>query len=151
MDAKPAASAPKRIWTIALLAMLPFPGAALVYAYGPREDAQVALGVLLTWSAVVLAFLGGVRWGLESIRPEPRALTLAGSVISPVGAWGLLLARHHLDVRILLCGLLAAFIGQWLFDHTTPDSVSRYPSLSTTLTLGACVSLAVVLEQALRM
>ena len=150
-DAKSPASPPARIWLIALLALIPFPASAFYYAFGPRELGPSALGVLMTWSAVVLAFLGGVRWGLESGRPQPRTRTLALSVISPVGAWALLLARDKLDVSFLLCGLLAAFMGQWLFDHVMPDTSRRYPSLSTVLTLGACLSLAVALEQALRM
>jgi hypothetical protein len=152
MDAKTAiAPAPKRVWIIALLALTPFPVAAFTYAYGPHDISLEGLWVLLTWSCVVLAFLGGVRWGLESARPEPRAATLAASVVSPVVSWVLLLARDELVASFVLCGLLIAFMIQWLFDHATPDSASRYPSLSTVLTLGACLSLAVALEHALRM
>lgn len=152
MDAKTAiAPAPKRVWIIALLALVPFPLAAFAYAYGPRVSSQDGLWVLLTWSCVVLSFLGGVRWGLESARPEPRSLTLAASVVSPVASWALMLARDELAAGFVLSGLLVAFMLQWLFDHATPDTASRYPSLSTVLTLGACLSLAVALEHALRM
>ena len=66
-------------------------------AYGERQYAPAALTVLLTWSAVVLAFLGGVRWGLETALPEPRWERLAGSVISPVAAWSLFLGRERLE------------------------------------------------------
>jgi hypothetical protein len=48
-----------------------------------------------------------------------------------------------------LGGFLAAFMLQWLFDHQTPDTPSRYPVLSTTATAAACISLAVALEKIL--
>ena len=38
---------------------------------------------------------------------------------------------------------------EWLFDHQTPDTPSRYPMLSTAVTGAACVSLALALEKAM--
>jgi len=145
------ARAPVSLWTIALLALAPFPIAAITYAWGPAILYGTAMEVMLTWSSVVLAFLGGVRWGLESARPAPRFLRLLGSVLSPVAAWSLWLARGNLPPALLLGGFLAAFMLQWLFDHAAPDVPSRYPRLSTVLTAGACISLAMMLEQAIRM
>lgn len=146
-----ATAAPAPIWAIASLAVLPFPVAAAVYAYGTADVAGSALTVILTWSAVVLSFVGGVRWGLESGRAHPRWTRLAASLVSPVFAWGLVLARGQADSAWLLGGFLVAFILQWLFDHTAPDVPARYPRLLTTLTLVASLSLAVALEQALQM
>jgi len=143
-------SAPPALWSIALLALAPFLISALVIAYGERQYAPAALTVLLTWSAVVLAFLGGVRWGLETALPEPRWERLAGSVISPVAAWSLFLGRERLEPSWILIGFMAAFLLQWLFDHRAPDVPARYPRLSTALTAGACISLALVLEQTLK-
>jgi hypothetical protein len=145
------ASAPAPLWTIALLALTPFPAAALLYAYGPARWAPVSLTALLFWSSTVLSFLGGVRWGLESARPAPRWTRLITSVISSVAAWGLLMSRGHLGAVLVIGGFMGAFILQWLFDHTAPDVPARYPRLSTLLTAGACVSLAVAMEQALRL
>lgn len=149
MDPEP--SAPLPLWIIALTALAPFPISAAIYAYGPEHMTASSLTVLFAWSAIVLAFLGGVRWGLEVARPMPRAGRLLSSVISPVGAWVVLLARGTLEAGWLLAGLLASFLLQWLFDHTATDVPARYPRLLTVLTLGACVSLAVAMEQALRM
>ncbi|MFN3523593.1 MAG: DUF3429 domain-containing protein [Phenylobacterium sp.] len=143
--------APLPLWIIALLALAPFPAAAVAYAFGPAAQAPMALAVLLTWSAVVLAFLGGVRWGLETGRAAPRWTRLAVSVISPVAAWILFLGREAIPAQWELTGFLAAFLLQWLFDHSAPDVPARWPRLMTTLTLGACVSLAMVLEKALRL
>jgi hypothetical protein len=148
---EPHAAAPWPLWVIALLGLTPFPVSAAVYVWGPSDLAGPALTLMLTWSAVMLGFLGGIRWGLESGRAAPRWPRLALSVVSPVAAWGLVFARGSIETPWLLCGFLAAFILQWLFDHTAPDVPARYPRLMTTLTLGACVSLGVALEQALQM
>ncbi|HEY9234307.1 MULTISPECIES: DUF3429 domain-containing protein [Phenylobacterium] len=143
--------APKPLWAIALAGVAPFPAAALAYVYGPPGISPDALTVLLSWSAVMLGFLGGVRWGLESGRAQPRWPRLALSAVSPIGGWALLFARGSIAMPWLLGGFLAAFILQWLFDHSAPDVPARYPRLMTVLTLGACLSLALALEQALRM
>lgn len=144
-------AAPWPLWIIALLGLSPFPASAATYVWGPSDLMELALTVMLTWSAVMLGFLGGIRWGLESGRVEPRWPRLAVTVLSPIAGWILLFSRGAIDTPWLLCGFLAAFILQWLFDHTAPDVPARYPRLMTTLTLGAGLSLAVALEHALSM
>lgn len=143
--------APKPIWAVAMLGLLGFPVPALIYAYGPDRTGELALNALVTWSAVVLAFLGGVRWGLETGRPEPRWPRLLGSTISPIAGWLLFAVRHLIGSSWVIGGFLVAFMLQWLFDHTTPDTPARFPRLTTVLTLFACISLAMALEKALRM
>jgi hypothetical protein len=144
-------SVPAPLWTIALLALAPFPISAGLYAFGPDRLSVGALTALQFWSAMVLSFLGGVRWGLESARAAPRWTRLTMSVISSVAAWVLLMCRGHLSPAWMVGGFMAAFILQWLFDHTAPDVPARFPRLSTALTAGAGVSLAIALEEALRM
>lgn len=143
-------SAPTALWLMAGLALAPFPVAAAVYGFGPEAAARQAISVLLTWSAVVLSFLAGVRWGLESGRRAPRPGRLAGAVLFGVVAWGLLLLRWRLELPWVLVAYLAAFMLQWLSDHAAPNTASRFPVLSTAITGAACVSLAVALEHALR-
>lgn len=143
--------APISLWIIALVALSPFPGSALAYTMGPPSAAPFALEVMLTWSAVVLAFLGGVRWGLETGRARPRSSRLSLTVVSPVLAWILFLGRDRLHPQWVLLGFLAAFLAQWLFDHAAPDVPARWPRLTTALTLGACLSISVVLEQVMRL
>ncbi|MBL8772300.1 MAG: DUF3429 domain-containing protein [Phenylobacterium sp.] len=144
-----AESIPAGLWAIALLALSPFPVAALLYCFGPADLMRAALTGLLGWSAVVLAFLGGVRWGLETREPSPRLTRQAFSAMCAVAAWVVLLAHNRAPDTWILGGFIAAFLIQWLFDHQTPDTPSRYPMLSTTLTAGACVSLALALEKAM--
>lgn len=142
---------PPAMWAIALLAISPFPVSALAYGFGSSEVARPALTVILTWSAVVLAFIGGVRWGLETGRPAPRWQRQLVSILSPLAAFLLLLLRHRISDAVIIGGCIAAFILQWLFDHQAPDVPARYPKLSTAMAGSACVSLAICLDQALRM
>lgn len=153
LAARPASareSAPISMWLMAILGLLPFPVSALVYGFGPPDAARQAVSVLLTWSAVVLAFLAGVRWGLESGRRVPRRGRLAGAVLFAMAAWGLLLARWRLELSWILGAYLAAFMLQWIFDHAAPNTQARFPKLSTAITAAACISLAAALELTLR-
>lgn len=143
-------AAPASMWILAILALLPFPVSAGIYGYGPPEAARQAVTVLLTWSAVVLSFLAGVRWGLESGRRSPRRGRLAGALMFGVAAWALLLARWRFELAWIVTAYLAAFMLQWLSDHAAPNTASRFPRLSTAVTVAACVSLAVALDQAIR-
>lgn len=143
--------APKSLWALALLGLAPFPFSAVIYAYGPSSMAIHGLNVLLTWSAVTMGFVGGVRWGVESSRSEPEIPRLVGSTISPFVGWGLLALRRYVEVDWIVGGFLAAFIVQWMFDQAAPGVPNKYPRMVTFLTLGAGVSLAMALEKSMRM
>jgi len=148
-DPARAESIPAALWAIALVALSPFPASALAYCYGPHAWAAPALTTLLAWAAVTLAFLGGVRWGLETREPRPRIVRQAFSFLCAVAAVVILLARGRAPDTWILGGFLGAFLIQWLFDHQTPDTPSRYPLLSTAVTGAACVSLGLALEKAM--
>ena len=148
---EPAREAPPlTLWLMASVALIPFPLSAGMFVFGPRENAREALTVLLTWSAVVLAYLAGVRWGLECGRRTPRVSRLAGAVAFGIIAWGLLLARWRIELAWILAAYLAAFMVQWTLDHATPAPQARFPKLSTAITAAACISLALVLDAVLR-
>lgn len=141
---------PISLWAMAVLALLPFPISAGVYGYGPPAMGREAVTVLLTWSAVVLSFLAGVRWGLESGRRTPRRGRLAVSIGFAIAAWVLLLVRWRLDLSWVVGAYLVAFMLQWLSDHAAPNTAARFPRLSTAVTAAACISLAVALDQSIR-
>ena len=141
---------PTALWAIALLALAPFLISAAAYGYGSQALAGPALTVIVTWSAIVLSFLGGVRWGMESLLTRPRWPRQIISVSAAIVAWLLLLARHRITDSWIIGAAIVAFLVQWLFDHQAPDVPARYPKLSTTITAAACVSLAVCLDKALR-
>ncbi|MBS0361965.1 MAG: DUF3429 domain-containing protein [Proteobacteria bacterium] len=143
-------SIPPALWAIAIGSLAPFPIAAAAYGWGSPDVARPALTVIIVWSACVLGFLGGVRWGLENGRPSPRPYRLVISVASPVAAAAILISRGRVPDGWVVGGLIAAFLLQWLFDHQGPDVPARYPRLSTAVTAAACVSLAVCLDQAMK-
>ncbi len=144
-----AESTPAPLWAIALTSLVPFPAAGVVYAYGPAHLMRPAMTIIIAWSAVVLSFLGGVRWGLETREPAPRWQRQGFSFLSAVAAVVVLLARGRVPDTWIRGGFIGAFLIQWLFDHQTPDTPSRYPILSTAVTGAACASLALVLEKAM--
>lgn len=151
-DVRPASKAespPVALWAIALLALSPFPVAALLFSYGPAHIHSAALTSLLAWSTAVLSFLGGVRWGMETREPRPRWMRQAFAALCAVAAWVILLARGAAPDTWIIGGFMTAFLVQWLFDHQTPDTPSRYPMLSTAVSGAACVSLALALEKAM--
>ena len=87
----PAAPAP--LWAIVVLAITPFPIAAGLYSFGPASGSASALSALLAWSLTVMAFLGGVRWGLETAGADFRLSRLSVALVCPVAAVVLFLAR----------------------------------------------------------
>lgn len=140
--------APAPPLTFGWLGLLPFPMAAGLYALGGRL-AGPALLALLTYAAAVLSFLGGVRWGVEIVREQPRWRKLAVAAAPPLAAWALL-ALPFLTAPWQLGGFIAAYLLLWLADAQAPDEAPPwYRRLRTPLTLGAVVALAVALEQAM--
>jgi len=133
------------------LGLIPFFVAAGVYAYGPGNLAGPALLTLLTYSAAVLSFLGGARWGVEmAVRRHPRWIVLAPAVLVSLVAW-ILLASSGLTAEHQLGGFIAAFLLQWAWDSRSNSPPAWYPRLRTLLTLGAVLALAAALEATLRL
>jgi len=138
---------PVTLWGIVALALAPFPGSALMYCYGPLAHRAGSLTLLMSWSAIVLSFIAGVHWGLETREPRPRRHRLAFYALSAAAALIVLVGRGRAPDSWLLGLFIVGFMIQWVFDHQAPDHPSRYPSLSTAITGAACVSLALALER----
>ena len=84
-------SPPLSVWVIGLAAMIPFVASAIAFRWGHAPLKGRALEALLAYAAVILAFYGGIRAGLEIGRPRPRWSTLSLALAVPLVAWGLLL------------------------------------------------------------
>lgn len=87
---------PAPVLGLTLSGLLPFIGGA-VFVWmregDPAGQASAQL-VLLAYGAVILSFLGGVRWGVEISRgplSPPRWGELVFSVLGALAAWGLVL------------------------------------------------------------
>jgi hypothetical protein len=150
VDPAPRITIPAPAWVLGAAGLIPFFAAAGVFAFGPPVYAGPALLALITYSAAILSFLGGVRWGVEILRTDkPRWIALIGSNVPPLLAWGLL-AAPFATPEWQLSGFLACFLGQWLWDQTSASLPPWYARLRTLLTFGAAAALGVALEHALR-
>jgi hypothetical protein len=130
-----------------VLGLIPFFAAASLYVWGKPELAGPALLTLLTYSCATLSFLGGLRWGHEMARTQPRIGVMLAACLPPLAAW--LLLATPLDVGWQLGGFIAAFVLQWLWDAGSADLPRWWSRLRTLLTLGAGLALALAMETAL--
>ena len=100
-------------WALTLAGALPFLIATvLLYASDTARIRVPAITALVTYSAVILSFLGGIQWGL-ALRDDPatengRAQALGWSVIPSLAAWGVLWLPSSLSqvvgaAFVLLC------------------------------------------------
>jgi hypothetical protein len=123
-------------WTLALAGYLPFLAIAVaLMLLGNTHPFQTVLAdAFRTYGAIILSFLGGVRWGL-ALRDQPVPVRdLVFSVIPAIAAWFSLFLPAPVSVAILLLGFCAQ--GAW-------DSLSMhagrgpqwYAQLRITLTL----------------
>jgi Protein of unknown function (DUF3429) len=98
------------------------------------------------YGAVILSFLGGIRWGTTMISPtvELESKQLAGSVVAPLAGWVSLL----LSPVIGLCLLIAGFLVQAFWDILSVEK-SQLPhwfgKLRMILTAGAVLALSSML------
>jgi hypothetical protein len=128
------------------LGVLPFAGlcgAALTGAVLPKPQALDALAV---YAMIILAFMGGVRWGLAMIsdpqRPSPDGTALMVSVVPAlIGC-----ACWFLPRPIGLVGLMVGFAGLLAYDLLTGQSFRApawYPRLRIQLTAAVLTCLGV--------
>lgn len=126
--------------------LIPFAAAALLAMIA--EDGELrslALRAFVAYSAVILAFLGGVRWGAALGDANWRPLAL--SVLPSLVAFGCLLIEAQDAIKVL--GLVYAVVG--LFDvlrRPAPEWPAWFMKLRARLS-GAVVVVHVVLLSAL--
>ena len=130
-----------------VLGLIPFFAASGLYVWGKPELAGPALLTLLAYSAVTLSFLGGLRWGYEMARPEPRIAVMLAACLPPLIGW--LILATPLEAGWQLGAFIAAFVLQWLWDAGSADLPRWWSRLRTLLTLGAGLALAMAMETAL--
>ena len=153
----------RRRWQIAatilvLAGMLPFVVNAyyiyrfdaLLAAHPPRAAGDVAalmsmrlqfsLLSFLVYGAVILSFLGGVRWGVEiASRPHtPRGLVLVLSVMGSLAGWALVLIGVMIQADVRLFITFALIYGLHLvWDVGTPDLQPWFKRLRMIASVGA--------------
>lgn len=131
---------PRAVAAWGVLGLVPFLAlpAALVFrpAWGPLAALAVAL-----YAGLILAFLGGARFGLCIPATRPDGPTLAGSMLPPLAAWGLLLWLHDAPKRLLIAIGLALALS-WAWDALTVTAPAWYRPLRGALSAAAVGSLA---------
>ena len=128
--------------------LMPFVGGALACWALTGDVARQAAAylTLLTYGAVVLSVLGGVRWGAEmseAMLPPPRWGVMSLSVLGALTGW--LLVLYYVlgspSPHVFLV-MAAAFAAHWLWDVMSRKAVPAwYEGLRTIASVGAVASL----------
>lgn len=106
-------------WFLAFAGAIPFLLATGALFVSDSSSVRVpAIAALVTYSAVILSFLGGIEWGLairdESGNEATRVVALGLSTVSSLAAWAVLwLPSPHWQVG----SALALFIAVWAADQ----------------------------------
>ena len=129
---------------------LPFVIAATTYWLSDQDVAIRIQTALVAYGAVVLSFLGGVRWGFEIFGTHPgapRAFTLTIATLPAIAACGALL----IDAAVpQLAILAAAYLGLLLSDvraARAAEAPAWYPGLRVPLTVTVEVALAAAIAK----
>jgi hypothetical protein len=128
-------------WILAVAGLIPFFLLSWRIGYGAENVRGPAVLYLLSYSAAVLSFLGGARWGAELHRYETRQWVLLVSIVPALLAWLLLAATIQFDAKKQLLGFIAAFALQLLWDLTDTETPKHYRVLRGVCTVGAVAAL----------
>ena len=129
---------PKSGLWLGYMGLLPFlAGAVWVITPGLPLKA-IALEALILYGAVILSFLGGVRWGLAIAKMNTKlARPLIFSVIPSLLGW----VAALLEPRAGLLILALAFTSLYVADLKLSLAPDWYKSLRLPLTAGAVIAL----------
>lgn len=103
-----------RAWQLAIAGAVPFVLLAIAaFVLGQKNPVfTVLVDSLRTYGAVILSFLGGIRWGMALQAGEKRSWNLICSVAAPLVAW----LAFFLTAASGIILLLVAFAGQGAWD-----------------------------------
>lgn len=125
---KPSASP----FILTALGAVPFLAAALAMLINKNNPVMInAAGLWLNvYAAVILSFLGGVRWGVEIVAHEtPRAAVLILAIIGALVGWTNVLFYFQFASGWGFLVLAAAFLGYFMTDRGSRDMPVWYRSL----------------------
>lgn len=138
---------PAAALVLGLAGLIPFlAGAASQWASLPMLPAETGLRLAILYGAIILSFLGGIRWG-TAIGPYDAGRQTTEFTASVLGSLAGL-AAAFLPTIPALALLIAGFLMQGLWDVMSVDA-GRLPSwfgrLRMILTAGAVLSLIAAL------
>ena len=136
------AHVPQAARALGFAGVLPFAALAVAYAWSGSGLQEPALAGFIAYSALILSFLGGIRWGVASRSKARQATALAISVLPSLWAFACLAwPREAASVWGLMFGFLA--LG-WLDTFIPPVGAAAWMRR-----LRAELTIAVVLCHAL--
>jgi hypothetical protein len=140
--------APLALTTAGLIPFMAGAGAMLVWRDDP-QNAQTAGLYVMVFGALVLSFLGGIRWGSEmSRRDKPRFGELLMSIFGVLAGWALVMAYFTWRPdRLLFIGLAVTLLAHFVMDVLTGEFPLWYRRLRVwpTLITIACLVAAFVI------
>ena len=103
--------------TLTLASAVPFVALSVAVSARMFDDNGFVIHTLLTYSAVILSFLGGIHWGIAvssySHDKKTANMLITESVLPSILAWGVLL---HAPLHIQLLVLTVLFTFVWAID-----------------------------------
>jgi hypothetical protein len=122
-----------------LLGLIPFLAPAPLHFIAPGLDHLLPFA-LAAYSAIILSFIGGARFGLTNGHARPSAAEISFSMLPSLVGWALLLLPETQRVW-QLAGLAAALLIHGIWDICSTGTPPWYPRLRAILTLGAVIGL----------
>ncbi len=100
-------------WLISLIAIGPLILLAVMLVVTGRDNAGFLplLDAFKTLSAIILSFLGGIRFGLAIHKQTSRPITLAATLLPACVGWASLFVPDVLAISLLLLSVCA--VGAW--------------------------------------
>jgi Protein of unknown function (DUF3429) len=96
---------------------IPFIACSAALWFAPNQYRSFTVGILTTYAAVILSFLGGIQWGMAvnliDTAPKSARNIFLLSVVPSLLAWAMLLLPEP-KTRILVAIFLFAFV--WVID-----------------------------------
>lgn len=136
----------KRAWLLSVLGFIPFLILSVLLVFLDNQNPLMAtvVDLLKTYAAIILSFLGGVRWGIavQNSTVESRARDLVLSVVPPLVGWVSLL----LSTPFVFALQILVFAAQGAWDSFAgQDKIVElwFAKLRIVLTFGACMALLV--------
>ncbi len=140
LDTKPSPDMPLPARILGLAGLIPFALGALAVTFAPEIKAEAA-ATLLLYGAVVLSFLGGIRWGFAVLEGEKAGWAYGLSVVPLLAAWFAAIVGGPGGLVVL-----ALAFAVWFFvERSAPPSLalaSWYMRLRAGSTVFAVLSLA---------
>lgn len=116
---------------------LPFLAAAvLTLGFGGSWNGWIAEEIATLYGAIILSFLGGIRWGAALERGPASALVL--SVLPSLAAFISLFMTARAALILMIAGFVAQMIWDALSGATLPDWFIRL-RLAITVVVTACL------------